>query len=76
MTQESQNEQNKPCKPDNWDQHNANNSDDETYRYSHIENKAEIEINNFKTCLFFYLREFLMLEKVINNHEDDTESSS
>jgi len=76
MAQESQNQKHKPCNPNNWYQYNTNNRKDETYSHSHIEDKTEIEINNFKTSFFFYTWEFFVLEKIIDNHEDNTESTS
>lgn len=76
MAQKSQNQKHKPCEPNNRNQDNTNKGKNKAYSHSHIEDETEIEINNLETSFFFYAWEFFVLEKIIDNHEDNTESAS
>ncbi len=41
-----------------------------------IDDKAEVEIDNFKTCFFLECWEFIFLKEVIEDDENETESTS
>lgn len=65
-----------PCDENNRYENKTNKYKDKSRRYKCIYDKAEIEINNFKTCFFFESWELIFLNKIVENDEKESECTA
>ena len=76
MLDKSYYHEDEPCDEDNRHENNSYNENDERKSNKSINDETEIEINDFKTCFFLQLRQSIFLDKIIENHEDETKCTA
>lgn len=76
MLDKSDYHEDKPCNQYSRNEEDADDEYDEEWRCKCVDDEAEIEINNFKTCFLFERRELIFLDEIVENDEDEAECSA